>query len=1080
MIDLREKQKKLQRESYTLLKEKIDSLQKGQTNELAKASNMLSYIQKLTELVDEFKREMLQEVIGKIIRQDESIFCKKMGVEYKNIDDVLAKPLAIMVLEKKITDLELEELHKSKKKFEELSPEVLKKRLDETKKYLLERIGLGRDIYALLGKDDIEKEFKDMPHRVALALHLFDSNSLIVTFMSSLLSLKNIDNDDVENTGNTRQTFGSHMGEKLHFQLAWRFLREIEEVEEKKLKELHREYINENLENITQLSIPLWSTVIENEIGQKLIDLAIKANIINEYRKPNDEGNFNYLKLDKSFLEKMNQNDKKITLAASMIYQPMVIEPLDWKGLYGGGFLPDDEEGERRFDLSLIKTSSKKDREALKGKMIPSNILESINHLQKTAFSINEKMLEVLLDYHNDINYLKKENRVDFSYYRILREILNSNIYKKSIKEIHKHFKNTKFIKVSKGELSATDKRRIDKGLKSLDKIKDIEAYKYTANIYYDIAKYKQGFDSIVQIAQKMKAYKKFHFVWRMDFRGRVYPEQTLLNPQAGDLPKSLLLFTEKKSLTEEGYRWFYIHGANCYGEVDKESYDNRIAWVKNHEKQILSCAKDYRDEDFWKKAGDPFKFLAWCFEYARYKEKPDNFQTAIPVAIDGSNNGFQHITALLKDTQGAKKVNVLPFYDENNELVVADFYADVAQELKKLLQKSYDSFQSKKEDYFEKDGVFYEKKEFFSIDVNYHLEAFIKPLEEFDSGQLKNGLYYSTVLNEDIDNIFKKSTLSKKEIEPVKDELLKIERRVRKDVGDDDLEEIKFSMIEEIEKVFKRANRHLKSNKTREKDGKVLKPEIKDILIVPSLYKNFLENNLINRNFVKKPVMTESYGSSSAGKAKKILEDIESNGVVSHFDEALRYKIAMEITKLLEEALTIVSSSPGIYKKWMKSYAQNMAKKSAIRWDTPLGMEVKQVDFKAKKVKVPIGNRRDVTFKIYSNEIDKNGHQKGLSPNFIHSLDASHLMVAVNNLAKKGVTDIVTVHDSFATHANDVGKMSLTLREMFIELHKKEILEDFKLYAKENFDVNEKKTPYVDKEGFNLKDVLKSEYFFC
>ncbi len=1080
MNDLKKEQEKLQRESYSLLEERIAKLQSGQTNEFAKASNMLEYIKELIEIVDAFKKKMLQEVIGKIIQKDNDVFSQKMGVKYKNIHDVLAEPLSIYLIDNGIDEDVLNILHQSKKDFKELEEEVVKKRLKKTVKYLKNSISLGCETYALLGKETIHTVFKEMPHQVALALWQLDSNALIVTFMGQLLSLKNIDNDDVENTGNTRQAFGSEVAERLHEQIAWRFLRDAEGLKEHELKQRHRDYFNGDFDEIEQLLTPIWSEEIEKKIGQKLIDLAKDAKIIAEYTKPNDEGNFNYLKLDKDFLEKMNDTDKNITQSASMTYQPMVIEPVDWGGMYGGGFLPDNQDGERRFDLSLIKASSRKDREALKGKEIPQTVLDGINHLQKTAFCVNEKMLEVLLDYHGDINYIKKENRVDFAYYRILREILNANLSGKDKKEIYKYFKNTKFIKLVKKELSLTDKKRIDNALKSVKGIDDIEAYRLKSNIYYEIAKYKQGFDTVVNIAEKMKDFEKFYFVWRMDFRGRVYPQQTLLNPQSGDLPKSLLLFSKKQPLNKEGLKWFCVHGANCYGEVDKKPYSERVAWIEEKKEQILACARDYRAEKFWKKAGDPFKFLAWCFEYARYHEDPENFTTGIPVAIDGSNNGFQHITALLRDTQGAEKVNVLPFYNEQKELVVADFYADVADELKKMLQKKYAKFEEKKENYKEIGGLFYEEKKNDVLDVAYYLEHFSEPLEQLNSDDFSNGKYYSTVLNEALEDILKDFKFKGEALKLFEKELLKIERKVRKEVGEDDLEELKCSIIDELEKLSKRAKRNFEKGKTEEQNGVVVVSSSKDVLVISFLYKIFLDKKIINRSFVKKPVMTESYGSSTAGKAKKILEDIESSGLLGDFEENERFAVATEITKVLEKALTAVSDSPQKYKKWMKAYAKGVSKtKSEIEWITPLGLRVKQVNFETEEVMVSIGDGRKVTFKIYTDEIDDKKHNQGFSPNYIHSLDATHLMMSVLGLKVEGIGDIVTVHDSFATHANEVDMLSKILRKSFVELHKKEVLEELTAFFEEQFLVAKKEVPYVDKEGFDLDKIMESEYFF-
>jgi len=1075
-MSLIQKQKEIQQASYRLLEERIEKLSQGQSKAFAEASGMLSYVQKLIVEIDAYKEKYLQEVISKIIRENEKYYCELLEVDYKNLHKFLAQPLAKICLQNSVDDETLQSLKERREQLKNLT----KKKLDELLAYTTKRLGLGRDVYHSLSTNSEKTLFKEMPQRVALAIWQISANDLALLLMNQVLTLKNIDDADAENTGNTRQSFGAGIGEEVHKRTAWRFLSDIEKVEKTALKSSLRAYFNGNFSNFKQCSKPLWRAEIELEVGQKLIDLAIEVNIVKEYAKVNDEKGFNYLKFETDFLEQMSKTDKKIAHSASMIYKPMVIEPLDWQGMYEGGFLADEVEGESRFDLSLIKASSRKDREALEDKEIPQSILDGINHLQKTAFSVNEKMLTVLVDYHNDINYLKKENRVDFAYYRILRELHASNTSSLSKKEVYEHFRKTNFIKVNKeGDLTQSDQRRINKAIKATKKADNQEKFKLESSLYYEIAKYKQGFDTIVQTAQEMREYEKFYFVWRMDFRGRVYPQQTLLHPQAGDLPKSLLLFSEKKSLSSKGEAWFFIHGANCYGEVDKEPFEKRVAWIKEKHESILASANNHRETSFWKRAGDPWKFLAFCFEYAAYVDSPETFTTGLPIAIDGSNNGFQHISVLLKDTDGAKNVNVLPYYDADKNLLVADLYAKVAEALKVKMQEEYAHFWAEKESAIEEEDFFYLEEERFEFEPSYYLEPLIAFLKNLKPSDLKATQFYTTYLREQEATIVWDTKLNVKDKDAILTHCEEKERELRKEY-EDDLEELKESMVEDLENLVKRANRRLKKEKLVKEKGKVCSKVLKRVLDPRSVYQKFIEAGMIKRGFVKSPVMTESYGSSTKGKAKKVLEDIEANGILSKLKEEERYLVALAITRLLEKALTQVSDSPQKYKKWMKNYAKEVASQSAISWKTPLGLEVTQVEFQSKKVKVSIGGGRKVDFRVYTDEIDKKGHQNGFSPNYIHSLDATHLIMTINRLKEENIEDIVTVHDSFATHANDVDRLSTSLKEAFVALHKQEVLPELTDFFETTYGIKQKKIPYVDKEGFELEEIMNSAYFFA
>jgi hypothetical protein len=363
-------------------------------------------------------------------------------------------------------------------------------------------------------------------------------------------------------------------------------------------------------------------------------------------------------------------------------------------------------------------------------------------------------------------------------------------------------------------------------------------------------------------------------------------------------------------------------------------------------------------------------------------------------------------------------------------------------------------------------------------FEAHYHLNLYVKLLEEIESKRLKPRQYYATLLMREkpLDNPF-----SKEQRDKIEDILTIVERKVRKEVGDEDLEEVRDSMIDELTRLANRAKREEKRGKITIDNKKAYREKEEHVLDVSSLYKVFLTSDLINRSFVKGPVMTESYGSSTEGKAKALLEKIESSGVLSNLEEKERYLVALAVTKLLEKALSSVSSSPEKYKEWMREYASSIVKDSKpIAWQTPLGLEVQQVDFNSNTVRVSIDGGRRVEFKVYNDKINASAHKKGLSPNYIHSLDASHLMMTVNALSQRGISDIVTVHDSFATHANDVGVLSMTLREAFVALHQKEILPILTEFFEETFSVAKKKIPYVDQDGFELKEVLKSEYFFA
>lgn len=166
-----------------------------------------------------------------------------------------------------------------------------------------------------------------------------------------------------------------------------------------------------------------------------------------------------------------------------------------------------------------------------------------------------------------------------------------------------------------------------------------------------------------------------------MDFRGRLYPIPVLLQPQGSDLAKGLLRFAEGKPVDKNSIKWLQIHGANVYG-YDKESYEKRIEWTKIHTDEIQSYAENPLLNRGWTEADKPFQFLAFCFEYSNYLSNPESFRTHIPIQLDGTCNGLQHYSALLKDPVGGAAVNLI------NTEKPSDIYGKVAEKLEEKLKE--------------------------------------------------------------------------------------------------------------------------------------------------------------------------------------------------------------------------------------------------------------------------------------------------------------------------------------------------------------------------------------------------------
>jgi len=170
-----------------------------------------------------------------------------------------------------------------------------------------------------------------------------------------------------------------------------------------------------------------------------------------------------------------------------------------------------------------------------------------------------------------------------------------------------------------------------------------------------------QRFHYATVVAERFRQYPVIWFLYQADFRGRLYAVTTGVNPQGSDMQKALLRFADGKPLdTQAAQDWFMVDGANRFG-VDKLSFAERIQWVRDNHPHILDMADDPVSHDGWREADKPLQFLAWVKEYAAWQRNPDTFVSHLPVGMDGSCNGLQHFSAMLRDDVGGKAVNLVP-----------------------------------------------------------------------------------------------------------------------------------------------------------------------------------------------------------------------------------------------------------------------------------------------------------------------------------------------------------------------------------------------------------------------------------
>lgn len=181
---------------------------------------------------------------------------------------------------------------------------------------------------------------------------------------------------------------------------------------------------------------------------------------------------------------------------------------------------------------------------------------------------------------------------------------------------------------------------------------------------YRDKKTVRTVFGTVLSAATKLgRRGDRFYFAQQMDFRGRMYPvSPTGLSYVSHDAVRGLLQFWHGRQLGPDGWHWLKVHLANVYG-FDKAPNSERAEFADAHMDDIRDSAVDpLGGRRWWLTAGKPFQTLAACFEIHKALESgnPHQYVSRLAVNQDGTCNGLQHYSALVRDRRGAAQVNMV------------------------------------------------------------------------------------------------------------------------------------------------------------------------------------------------------------------------------------------------------------------------------------------------------------------------------------------------------------------------------------------------------------------------------------
>lgn len=664
------------------------------------------------------------------------------------------------------------------------------------------------------------------------------------------------------------------------------------------------------------LELPRWQDWSEADckhIGAALINIFERTVtfdghpiIRKEIKSKQGKGTLSFI-MPTDYVSDWIERYKEAVGALAPMYAPCVIPPRDWTSPFEGGFHTPEVSGTMR----LVKARSTKHLRRLTPKQMPA-VYECVNNLQRVRWAVSERVLATA----NELVSLglpyalpsKEKGRIPpCPVHEYLHELRGE--------QLKAAMSQAEWDEFTEWKATARDK-------------------------YTEESERVQSWREVTRTLGQANQYVKFdalHFVYTLDFRGRVYCMGSLISPQGGDLQKALLRFADGMALGKDGFKWFAVHGANEWG-WDKAPFEERVVNVQTEEfKQMcLDIAADPVTFNDWINADKPWQFLNWCFEYADYLNwvasgnSGESFVSYLPCAMDGSCSGIQHYSAMLRDEIGGAAVNLTP--SEKPQ----DIYGAV-------------------------------------------LKVVMAKLEEIASG---NYLF---------------------------------SKRLGKLEGQE-LEE----MAKELATEWLR--------------------------IGP------------NRNLCKKPVMTLPYGSTQltcrdhVSSWLKDLQKEENKKAKAEYREPLKVHLFGDkessmpliyaesfMTSLIWESIgkVVVAARKGM--AYIKAVTTKVARlNKPLEWTTPTGFIVRQAVFQttAQRVETQLLGRVTFVSQTKTKDIDYHRMVNSCAPNFVHSMDASHLTLAVNRFFTEGLQSVAVIHDSFGTHAANTGKLRELLSGSLVDMY--------------------------------------------
>ena len=388
-----------------------------------------------------------------------------------------------------------------------------------------------------------------------------------------------------------------------------------------------------------------WTSEFKGKVGAKIAGVIFDSTgLFTTMEIPVLRGNIHVL----CPTPELEQHFKDVVDSAQALvkFPPMLLPPKDWKGQYNGGYVTDYYK--RRAIMCSFKNNKLPVESSLwlkKGLSSPqaTTLRNAMNKAQSVPYTVNTEVLTVL------------------------RKALA---------------KGTGLMGLPNTAPTEPPKFPMKDGWDKVNASEtDLEIFgewkRRMAQWYTDDTQRKGrqiGLQNSSKYLNEFKDEPELYFPTYVDWRGRVY-FRGVIQPQSNDAVKGCLNFAKGKRLGADGLFWLKVHVANCAG-YDKHTPEIKAKWTEDNLQLIMEFVDNPLDIDP-PEPDTAFTLLQAGLELkqALSMSNPQDFVSHVPVAMDATCSGLQHLSALTRDEQGAEYTNLTEALSDQK----ADIYTRVA-----------------------------------------------------------------------------------------------------------------------------------------------------------------------------------------------------------------------------------------------------------------------------------------------------------------------------------------------------------------------------------------------------------------